>query len=195
MKRLIACLGLSLGAGLLVTGTAVAHPKVHETVHVHVGVTVDKASDGTLTIKAVFTASNPRCLSAAVFRKRSGEPLPPADIAGGSLEYGRGPNGGSWAGEPVGDPGLALHPASSFGRSHLVWAVVLPGSTPVEVVELPYGEEKTTFMSTVSAAPALAMSVHYPHRESGFTARYDEAGKRVLLSCVGSTDKTLQVSF
>ncbi len=173
MKRSIACLSLLLSIGLLHTGSAVAHPKVHETARTRVALSAKKAADGTITEKVTFTVSNPRCFSAKNFKRlRDGY----FHGAGGSLAF----NNGAGLANPPEDGWLHPSPASAFGKSPYIWEAVYPGITPISVEE-PINSHQF-HESTVGDATEASIEGEFPTKEVGY-AKYTAAGKRHIVLC------------
>lgn len=113
LKRLVICLVSLLGIGALITSAAAAHPKVREAVRLHVSLSATKASDGSISEKIVFTASNSHYLSAKELKRR-----PDGVFSGAAGLLLFGPN---QYGEPADEGFLQPSPGSHYGASPFVW--------------------------------------------------------------------------
>jgi hypothetical protein len=135
---------------------------------------IARAADGTVTVKATFTSSNPHCLSRDRWKQ-----YPSGEYKEGAPEFGLYYGGVAWA-DPPGRFGAQLAPVSPFGRSPLVWRAIWPGSAGV-IVENHAGktEAERSYRSTVSEA----IGVDGGANTMAFEDRYKISDDKVLLKC------------
>jgi hypothetical protein len=135
-------------------------------------VSVNRATDGTISVRVVFTTRNPVCFSKKIIkRERDGF----FHIVSGALYYA---DADGYGGPP--DHGL-LSPVSRPSRTRWIWEAVWPGDAPVfpetHNPDLPY-----PYRTTVAAASELALLGNPP----GGKIKYRRRGTKVRLLCGGS---------
>ncbi|HEX4307264.1 MAG TPA: hypothetical protein VHZ54_14610 [Solirubrobacterales bacterium] len=169
---------VSLGV-VLEGGTAVAHPKVYETVRVHIALTAEKAADGTLTERVIFTASNPRCFTAKSLKTKSDSKY--VDVykgAGGDLGF----NNFNGIAEPPNGGWLLASPSSKYDQSPYIFEGVFPGNEAIRVEE-PINSNHT-YVTTISAATNASLEGRYPHfTETPYEVKFTAGGKRHIIRC------------
>jgi hypothetical protein len=180
----------AISAGVMLLTLAFAAPsnakRIYKTIPTHVAISATRTADGTVTVKAVFTSSDPHCLSADRWRKLSDGY---SHEVGGGLEYG-----GPWNGYPIGADGYAtpsggwLSPISPAAKSPFVWQAIYPGKLTVKVHdERDEAGEARNYTTTVAAASGIAVGASAPANFKGKTYykyAYNQGGNRVILKCL-----------
>ncbi len=136
-------------------------------------VSAARAADGTITVKAAFTTSNPRCFSKQVVRRlRDGY----FHLVGGALYYNAtdgygGPPNRGW-----------LLPDSRPSRTRWIWKAVWPGDAPVTVENHSDPDLPRNYRSTVGDASGLRLIGNSPNGK----IKNRRGGIKFKLTCRGS---------
>lgn len=196
--RLAAGVGLAILLACMMSASAMARPKIYKSVPTHVSFSATKAADGTITVEAIFTSPNPRCLEGKRFLQKR------ADgnywVAGGTLYFGGAFTAPNFfnpqevISEPFGFEGSApppnrglLAPVSAAGKSPYVWQAIWPGSTELATTnfydkslprhyEIPVGAASGVSLGAIARA-SKGQGLPY------YKVAFSRHGKRIILKC------------
>lgn len=198
--RLAAGVGLAILLACMMAASAMARPKIYKSVPTHVSFSATKAADGTITVEAIFTSPNPRCLEGKRFLQKRADAN--SWVAGGALLFGgpftaEDPLTKAKFSEPFGfegtvsqiympDKGL-LAPVSAAGKSPYVWQAIWPGDSSLFMTN-PYDKSLPWhYQAPVAAASAVLLAA--VARASGgqglpyYKVAFSRHGKRIILKC------------
>ncbi len=163
-------------------------PKVHKSAYVHSYVTATRASDGTITARAVYRSSNRHCLWHKGLRPNKVDGY--WHTIGAVLTYG-GPF--PLFHSKTGDDGSASPPENGWlspvRRAARVsngfvteWKAVWPGASVVRVENFDAAANglPVRYKATVAEASGLWLTAYIG---GGFTTKYGKPGHRVVLGC------------